>query len=89
MAGHRKNCPDNSPPHAAQVLVSIQGLVLVPKPYFNEAGYEKQAGSGEGERNSLLYNESCFLVVCRSALHVLRRTPAPFGPLARVWDFLV
>ena len=64
--------------------MSIQGLVLVPKPYFNEAGYEKQAGSGEGERNSLLYNESCFLVVCRSALHVLRRTPAPFGPLARV-----
>ena len=28
---------------AAQVLVSIQGLVLVPLPYFNEAGYEKQA----------------------------------------------
>jgi hypothetical protein len=27
----------------AQVLVSIQGLVLVPLPYFNEAGYEKQA----------------------------------------------
>ncbi len=27
---------------ALQVLVSIQGLVLVPKPYFNEAGYERQ-----------------------------------------------
>lgn len=25
-----------------QVLVSIQGLVLVPEPYYNEAGYEKQ-----------------------------------------------
>ncbi len=25
------------------MLVSIQGLVLVPLPYFNEAGYEKQA----------------------------------------------
>ena len=23
--------------------MSIQGLVLVPLPYFNEAGYEKQA----------------------------------------------
>lgn len=69
--------------------MSIQGLVLVPKPYFNEAGYERQAGSGEGERNALLYNESCFLVVCRSALHVLRRPPAPFGPLARVRDFRV
>ncbi len=25
-----------------QVLVSIQGLVLVPDPYYNEAVYEKQ-----------------------------------------------
>ncbi|XP_067617063.1 (E3-independent) E2 ubiquitin-conjugating enzyme UBE2O isoform X2 [Eurosta solidaginis] len=25
-----------------QVIVSIQGLILVPEPYFNEAGYEKQ-----------------------------------------------
>ncbi|CAI5931314.1 unnamed protein product [Closterium sp. NIES-65] len=31
------------------VLVSIQGLVLVPRPYFNEAGYERQRGSAEGE----------------------------------------
>ena len=27
---------------AAQVLVSIQGLVLVAEPYYNEAGYERQ-----------------------------------------------
>lgn len=27
-----------------QVIVSIQGLILVPEPYFNEAGYEKQKG---------------------------------------------
>jgi ubiquitin-conjugating enzyme E2 O len=25
-----------------QVLISIQGLVLVPEPYYNEAGYERQ-----------------------------------------------
>ncbi len=25
-----------------QVLVSIQGLILVAEPYYNEAGYEKQ-----------------------------------------------
>lgn len=25
-----------------QVLVSIQGLVLVPEPYYNEAGYSRQ-----------------------------------------------
>lgn len=28
-----------------QVIVSIQGLILVPEPYFNEAGYEKQKGN--------------------------------------------
>lgn len=28
-----------------QVLVSIQGLILVDEPYFNEAGYEKQRGN--------------------------------------------
>jgi ubiquitin-conjugating enzyme E2 O len=27
-----------------QVIVSIQGLILVDEPYFNEAGYEKQRG---------------------------------------------
>lgn len=27
-----------------QVIVSIQGLILVSEPYFNEAGYEKQKG---------------------------------------------
>lgn len=27
-----------------QVIVSIQGLILVDQPYFNEAGYEKQKG---------------------------------------------
>jgi hypothetical protein len=27
-----------------QVIVSIQGLILVDEPYYNEAGYEKQRG---------------------------------------------
>ena len=41
-----------------QLLVSVQGLVLVEQPYFNEAGYEKQVGTEEGETNARLYNES-------------------------------
>lgn len=28
-----------------QVFVSIQGLILVPEPYFNEAGYDRQKGN--------------------------------------------
>ena len=35
-----------------QILVSIQGLVLNAKPYFDEPGYEKQIGLVEGEKNS-------------------------------------
>lgn len=37
-----------------QVLVSIQGLILVDEPYFNEAGYEKQRG------NILVLKETLF-----------------------------
>ena len=64
-----------------QVLVSVQGLVLVPKPYYNEAGYEKQTGSAEGEKNALVYNESAYLLVLKSMLALLRRPPEGFAPL--------
>jgi len=35
-------CPNSST--LLQVIVSIQGLILVDEPYYNEAGYEKQRG---------------------------------------------
>ncbi len=56
-----------------QVLVSIQGLVLNAKPYFNEAGYDRQVGTAEGEKNAVLYNENAFLLSCKSMLYLLRR----------------
>ena len=65
------------------MLVSIQGLVLVPKPYYNEAGYEKQTGSAEGEKNAAVYNESAFLLCCRTMLNLLRNPPHGFQPLVR------
>ncbi|KAK2179061.1 hypothetical protein NP493_516g01000 [Ridgeia piscesae] len=39
-----------------QVLVSIQSLILVPDPYFNEPGYEQEIGTEAGKRHSLEYN---------------------------------
>lgn len=39
-----------------QVLVSIQGLILVPDPYFNEPGYERRRGSATGKALSDEYN---------------------------------
>ena len=58
-----------------QVLVSLQGLVLNSKPYFNEAGYDKQIGTAEGEKNSLGYNENAFLLNCKTMMYLMRRPP--------------
>ncbi len=41
---------------SAQVLVSIQSLILVPEPYFNEPGYEQEIGTDAGKKHSFEYN---------------------------------
>ncbi|XP_023732352.1 probable ubiquitin-conjugating enzyme E2 23 isoform X2 [Lactuca sativa] len=66
-----------------QVLVSLQGLVLNSKPYFNEAGYDKQVGTPEGEKNSLSYNENTFLLNCKTIMYLIRRPPKDFEDLVR------
>lgn len=45
-----------------QVLVSIQSLILIPKPYFNEPGYEASMNTVDGKRRSDSYNENIELV---------------------------
>jgi baculoviral IAP repeat-containing protein 6 len=40
-----------------QVLVSIQSLIFVEQPYFNEPGYERQMGTPDGDRLNFEYNE--------------------------------
>ncbi|KAI8567686.1 hypothetical protein RHMOL_Rhmol02G0141000 [Rhododendron molle] len=64
-----------------QVLLSLQALVLNEKPYFNEAGYDKQVGRAEGEKNSVSYNENAFLVSCKSMLYLRRKPPKHFEAL--------
>lgn len=39
-----------------QVLISIQSLILVPDPYFNEPGWEPSRGTPRGEAASKNYN---------------------------------
>lgn len=41
-----------------QVIVSIQGLILVSEPYYNEAGYEKQRGKNIARNRMLLLSSS-------------------------------
>lgn len=61
-----------------QVVVSIQGLVLVEQPYFNEPGHECDAGTEHGQEASTLYNENARLLALRMALNVAQRPPRGF-----------
>ncbi|XP_004252112.2 uncharacterized protein [Solanum lycopersicum] len=61
-----------------QVLVSIQGLILNAKPYFNEPGYARMNGSASGERNSLRYNENTCIFNLKTMVYCMRRPPQHF-----------
>ncbi|KAI4304532.1 hypothetical protein MLD38_040028 [Melastoma candidum] len=74
---------DPSSSSILQVLVSLQGLVLNSKPYFNEAGYDKQVGTAEGEKNSLSYNENTFLLNCKTMMNLIQRPPKDFEALVK------
>merc|ERR1712165_656327 len=39
-----------------QVAISIQSLIFVPEPYFNEPGWERYMGTADGDRRSKQYN---------------------------------
>jgi len=59
-------------------LVSIQGLILVPEPYYNEAGYEKQRGSQQGLENSRMYNEMVLIKLVQSMSRMLANPHSPW-----------
>ncbi|XP_071444818.1 (E3-independent) E2 ubiquitin-conjugating enzyme UBE2O isoform X1 [Hetaerina americana] len=61
-----------------QVIVSIQGLILVSEPYFNEAGYEKQKGSQQGKENSRMYNEMVVLKQVQALTKIILNPPPVF-----------
>jgi len=67
-----------------QVLVSIQSIIMVPKPYFNEPGYAEEEGTAAGEERSREYNENIRLATMRHAMRdTLRRPPAGMESLVR------
>ncbi|KAF2904790.1 hypothetical protein ILUMI_01386 [Ignelater luminosus] len=61
-----------------QLIVSIQGLILVSEPYYNEAGYEKQVESQQGYENSRTYNELVILKLVQSMTEMLLAPPEIF-----------
>lgn len=60
-----------------RLLLSLQALVFVEEPYYNEAGYSKQRGTHEGRVNSRMYNESAYLLCMRYVLQTLRSGGVP------------
>ena len=57
-----------------QVLVSLQGLVLNEKPYYNEPMLIPPIF----DRLSRKYNEDVFVLSCKTMVHLLRRPPKNF-----------
>ncbi|XP_076325181.1 (E3-independent) E2 ubiquitin-conjugating enzyme UBE2O-like isoform X1 [Tachypleus tridentatus] len=55
-----------------QVIVSIQGLILVAEPYYNEAGYERQRGTQQGKENSRMYNEMVILKLIQALTRLIQ-----------------
>jgi len=59
-----------------QLFVSIQGLILGPEPYYNEAGYEKQKGTQQGAENCRMYNENVLIKLVQSMSRMIVNPPA-------------
>lgn len=57
------------------MLVSIQSLILVPEPYFNEPGYERSRGTRVGNSASLEYNSNIYQACVRWAMLDHLRSP--------------
>ncbi|XP_057338600.1 baculoviral IAP repeat-containing protein 6 isoform X3 [Microplitis mediator] len=60
-----------------QVLVSIQSLILVPEPYFNEPGYERSRGTASGAQSSQEYNANICLATVKWAMLDQIKNPCP------------
>ena len=67
--------PGNSGSTILQVLVSIQSIIMVPKPYFNEPGYAEEAGTPAGDQRSREYNDNLRVATLRHAVRDMLRPP--------------
>jgi len=59
-----------------QVLVSIQSLILVPEPFFNEPGWEVYRGTAYGDEQSKSYSENIRLQNIQHAMIGQLRNPS-------------
>ncbi|XP_015713164.1 baculoviral IAP repeat-containing protein 6 isoform X7 [Coturnix japonica] len=60
-----------------QVLVSVQSLILVAEPYFNEPGYERSRGTPSGSQSSREYDGNIRQATVKWAMLEQIRSPSP------------
>ncbi|XP_068012640.1 baculoviral IAP repeat-containing protein 6 isoform X6 [Melanerpes formicivorus] len=60
-----------------QVLVSVQSLILVAEPYFNEPGYERSRGTPSGTQSSREYDGNIRQATVKWAMLEQIRNPLP------------
>jgi baculoviral IAP repeat-containing protein 6 len=60
-----------------QVFISIQSLILVEEPYFNEPGYETEIGKPSGIQHSREYNEVIRVATMKWAMLEQLKKPSP------------
>ena len=62
-----------------QVLNSIQSLILIEEPYYNEPGYESQRGTPRGDKAVKEYNENIRLYTMKYSMNEMIEHPDTFG----------
>jgi len=61
-----------------QVLISIQSLILVEEPYFNEPGYESEMHTAKGKLKNKKYNNNLYIETIKYAMINMINNP-PVG----------
>ena len=63
-------------------------MVLTGSPYFNEAGYDKQIGTSNGQLNSKNYNELVIVRLCDHIVASIRYVPKQALRIHILWPIL-
>lgn len=61
-----------------QIIISIQSLILIDDPYFNEPGYDKLINTADGKEKSLMYNLNIYPNTIKYAMIEMLLNP-PLG----------
>uniref|UniRef100_A0A383W5T2 UBC core domain-containing protein n=1 Tax=Tetradesmus obliquus TaxID=3088 RepID=A0A383W5T2_TETOB len=72
-----------------QVLVSLQSMVFVPDPFYNEPGYESYAKSARGQQQAADYNKDLRTQTAKFAILEALRSPDPIFKQALQVHFLL